>query len=330
MEGEGFLRAEDAYDLQETIRATTYAVMTKASYAAPPPSRIPYPVQILIVDTDKLDCVFETVGAYRLAKHCGDHKNLVGVHTTFKSSKNRNHLWIVMPSVSRVSLRSMITMTRSFRHGLPNAAAAAFLLRQTLEGLHCIHAAEGGHAHGSVCARNVYMDAECTTVKLGFGQLMCETAPCRMAPELAKDSKMVHGKAADIWDFGFFILELVYGCDEIPVSTYAGLESLLANDFYVGDAKSASPSFLRKLSLLSFGGREKKYDDEIVIKKRRSVMLESPLGDVAKQCLREDPAKRPTAKQLLEEHPYFNPTTTSNVKEIQKVLAQMKKACSCL
>ncbi|VFQ93705.1 unnamed protein product [Cuscuta campestris] len=323
MEGEEdgyFVRSEDGYTPKEILRTTAAAVLWKATAkpSTPPPLSQPEkPVQILTVDADKLECVYELTEEYKLAKRCR-HEHLVGVHVSFRS-KTDNRLWIVMPSVSRVSLRAMIASSPS---ALPEAGVGT-LLRQTLEGLDCVHAL-GDRPHGNVCAGCVYMaDGDFAAAKLGFRELMCErttkrAAECWVAPELARDPKTVHGKAADVWMFGLFALELVYGGD-IPVSTHKNVKAFLRDNLNVRTLSSSSsrPSFSWKLF-----GRFKKTKT-----KTKIVAISDLLGEVIRMCLREDPSKRPTTKQLLE-HEYFK-TTLSSSNKMKKALAdQLKKACT--
>ncbi|RAL42795.1 hypothetical protein DM860_009302 [Cuscuta australis] len=338
MEGEEegyFVRSEDGYTPKEIIRTTAAAVLWKAAAkpSTPPSSQPEKPVQILMVDADKLECVYELTEEYKLAKRCR-HEHLVGVHVSFRS-KADNRLWIVMPSVSRVSLRAMITSSPS---ALPEAGVGT-LLRQTLEGLDCVHAL-GDRPHGNVCAGCVYMaDGDFATAKLGFRELMCErttkrAAECWVAPELARDPKMVHGKAEDVWTFGLFALELVYG-GKIPVSTHENVKAPLRDNFNVKAPSSSSSSSRRPSFSWKLFGRLKTKAKT----KTKTVAISDLLGEVIRMCLREDPSKRPTTKQLLE-HEYFKTTLSSSNNgeesvlddknnKMNKALADLlKKACT--
>ncbi|RAL42877.1 unnamed protein product [Cuscuta campestris] len=295
-----FAPREDAYTPLQVIRATSGAVMAKSCVKP-----FEYPVQILVTAAgNELERA-----ATELASVCL-HRNILGVHVSFQSDSNKNQRWTVMPSVSRVPLKSLLAASPS---PLPESGVG-LLLRETLEGLEWLHRV-GGEAHGGVCADNVYMDAEQFWMpKLGFRELMCRkkknTAECWAAPE------RVHGKAADVWAFGLFALELVYG-GEIPASTYADLRRLLEDNF-VGPKTTWFPTSWNRLLLF----KNKK-------NKKEMVRISESLGYLIRDCLREDPRERPSSTQLLQEHPYFlgGSINGGSRKEVKEVLAnQFKKA----
>ncbi|CAH9099186.1 unnamed protein product [Cuscuta epithymum] len=323
-------RGEDGYVLdQQPIRTTSSGVMMKAAAVFKSPSSsdvLKVPVQILAVKTHKMECLYELLEAYKLAKRC-PHKNLVGLHVSFKNPRD-DRLWIVMSDVSRVSLRRMMT---SLPSPLPEPMRAS-ILRQTLEALDCIHTA-GDRAHGDVCAGLVYLDGkDFSKVKLGFRELMCEgvtkpPAECWVAPEFANDPKMAHGKAADVWMYGLFILEVLSG-GRVPVSTYKEVRDLVKGKNISVDfsSKKSNPSssIVKKVFGCGFNNCKK------MVKKKEILECSDSLADLIRQCLHEDPKRRPSCRQLLE-HPYFKPS--SNVErdyaiKVNKVLAlHLKKSC---
>ncbi|XP_019158797.1 PREDICTED: serine/threonine-protein kinase BLUS1-like [Ipomoea nil] len=311
-----FSREEHRYTPVETLRSTQNAVMLKVTYSSMASPKSEVPLQVLVVNTHKFDCVYELMKEYALARRCV-HKNLVAPHVSFTAAgvDRPGNLWVVMPLVSRVSLRSMMMMSSEFRNGLPEPVVA-FVLREILEGLDCIHrVGGGGNVHGNVCAGCIYMDEETTTVKLAFRSLTCEevTGPWRECKTEPGNSLPPYATAADIWSFGLLILELLFG--EIPVETHNGLQEFINNDVIIVPKSSGKYVYrMKPLCGRNPGGSGGGGDAE---------RLSGPLGEIIKECLRKDPKKRPTAQQLLE-HDYFK-LSKGKGKDVKKVLVRLQK-----
>nr|GMD31641.1 serine/threonine-protein kinase BLUS1-like [Ipomoea batatas] len=310
-----FSREENRYAPVETLRSTPSAVMLKVTYSS-------IPLQALVVNTHKFDSVYELTEEYTLARRCV-HKNVVAPHISFTAplgDERSGYLWVVMPLVSRFSLRSMMMMSPAFRSGLPEPVVG-FVLREILEGLDCIHRVGGGKVHGNVNAGCIYIDEEMKTVKLAFRSLTCEesTAPwreCKTEPEMTNPSLPPCAAAADIWAFGLLILELLYG--EIPVETHEELQEFINNNLIIVP-KSRKYVYLLKppcgRNPAGNGGAGR---------------VSGPLGEIIKECLRKDPKKRPTAQQLLE-HDYFKLSKGKGKGryDVKKVLVRLvAEACS--
>lgn len=322
-----FSPEEHRYAPVEILRSMRSAAMIKVLYvvqdssmASPSSSKSEVPLQVLIVNTDEFDCVYELTKEYTLARRCL-HKNLVAAHVSFTAAKPPGlglgdkpgqRLWVVMPLVSRVSLKSMMISSSEFRDGLPEPVIA-FVIGEILAGLNCIHSV-AGNVHGNVSAGCIYMDDE-STVKLAFRSLTCEeitAAPreCETAPEMTEPRQTSYGKAADIWGFGMLILELVFG--KTPVYTHDGLQLFIKNVIVPKPRKCVDS---RKLQ----GGRNPAGSGGVE-------SISDQLREIIRECLFKDPKKRPTAKELLE-HDYFKLSreTGSYDNDVKKVLVQLQK-----
>ncbi|XP_031092178.1 serine/threonine-protein kinase BLUS1-like [Ipomoea triloba] len=311
-----FSREENRYAPVETLRSTPSAVMLKVTYSSLTSPNSEVPLQALVVNTHKFDSVYELTEEYTLARRCV-HKNVVAPHVSFTAplgDERSGYLWVVMPLVSRFSLRSMMMMSPAFRSGLPEPVVG-FVLREILEGLDCIHRFGGGKVHGNVNAGCIYIDEEMTTVKLAFRSLTCEesTTPwreCKTEPEMTNPSLPPCAAAADIWAFGLLILELLYG--EIPVDTHDGLQEFINNDAIIVPKSRKYGYLLKPLCGRNPAGNG------------GAGRVSRPLGEIIKECLCKDPKKRPTTQQLLE-HDYFKLSKGKGRYDVKKVLVRLQK-----
>lgn len=308
-----YVRDHKAYELLGTIGSVEdYAAMYEARYAPNSEEEEEEIVEITIFDLDRVEDIYNLTNEVYIAKQCCHHQNVQGVYCSFMVE---NKLWVVMPLISGVSLKSMmlssfrhglrqrvvafglklmsmIMMLSSFRHGLLEQVVA-FVLKETLKALDCIHG-HGDHVHGNVDSDHVFVDKN-LNVKLGFHSLtnkirvLEETPSWMIDPDLTANLNKAHNQKSDIWMFGLLALDLFYGPND-----HEDLEFLAAS---IIDPKNYEAKFGRS------GNMKKKLPESL----RELVVL----------CLSRDPLKRPSTRELLN-HKFFKGYCSSNC-HVQKV-----------
>ncbi|KAK2974762.1 hypothetical protein RJ640_027123 [Escallonia rubra] len=263
--------------------------MYKANYLSVPEERS---VEEIIVGIKVLDPygvkdIYSLTREFYMAKQLSRTENIIGVHCSFL---HKNLLYLVMPFVHGVSLKSLVSS--SFPRGLPESEVA-FVLKETLMALSCIHAHR--FVHENVCSDCVFIDGESSAVKLGFHFLTLDkpdsstvsTEGLMVAPELLMDRTKARDQKADMWSIGLLALELHYG--RVPASNHGDLKSVVTA---IGDRRSLD--FVRKMVGSCFTASEAVH----------SKKMSSSLGDVIALCLSPFPSRRPTATELLD-HKFF-------------------------
>lgn len=303
-----YVRDHKAYELLGTIGSVEdYAAMYEARYAPNSEEEEEETVEINIFDLDRVEDIYNLTNQVYTARQCCHHQNIQGVYCSFMVE---NKLWVVMPLISRVSIKSMMLsslirrhglrqrvvafgfkLMSSFRHGLVEQVVA-FVLKETLKALDCIHG-HGDHVHGNVDSDHVFVDKN-LNVKLGFHSLtnkirvLEETPSWMIDPELTTNLNKAHNQKSDIWMFGLFALDLFYDHED--------LEFLAAS---LIEPKNYEAKF----------GRKKKLPESL----RELVVL----------CLSRDPLKRPSTRELLN-HKFFKGYCSSNF-HVQKVWRKLFK-----
>ncbi|KAK6117778.1 hypothetical protein DH2020_048480 [Rehmannia glutinosa] len=208
----------------------------------------------------KIEDIYSLTGEI-LEAEAFDHENTVNVHCSFKVM---DELWIIMPTLSRFSLRSVIRS--SFPKGI-RKKSVYFILKQTLKAL--------DYMHGKIsCIGISTLDVSSWTRNPGKGS----------------------SKASDVWMLGLLALELFYG--GIPAFDFEEFQFLvmgIEDEFGVLKKKEninnrrvlGSSRFTGKIGFLwCFSKRGKK--------------IPEALGEFVGVCLSRDPKKRPTTNQLME------------------------------
>ncbi|KAK6119417.1 hypothetical protein DH2020_046833 [Rehmannia glutinosa] len=207
-----FNRDNDHYILGAGGLSTTnhMATVYKANYVNPN-TGIQTPIGVKMFNLDKIEDIYSLAGEI-LEAEAFDHENTVNVHCSFKVM---DELWIIMPTLPRFSLRSVIRS--SFPKGIPKKSVY-FILKQTLKALDYMHGKN--KLHRNIDAGCIFLDEE-SRVKLAFRSLTYEENYSNespggypgwtMAPELMIDYRKGSSKATDVWMLGLLALELFYG-----------------------------------------------------------------------------------------------------------------------
>ncbi|KAL0282427.1 UNVERIFIED_CONTAM: Mitogen-activated protein kinase kinase kinase kinase [Sesamum radiatum] len=248
-------------------------------------------VGIKIVNSYEIEDIYSLATEVHEAESC-DHENVVKVHCSFKY---QGQLWIVMPPLPRLSIRSMIRA--SFPRGLPENAVA-FILKETLKALNYMHGKN--RLHQNLGADCLFLDGT-SRVKVAFRSLTYDQnsndlnssvfPDWMIAPELMIDYRKGQSKATDIWMFGLLALELFYG--RIPASNLEEFQSfVLGIDDKLRMLKKnqgiVGSGLFRKIGVFScFSNKDRK-------------KISKPLVEVMAACLSREPKKRPTTNQLME------------------------------
>ncbi|KAL2233950.1 serine/threonine-protein kinase BLUS1-like [Sesamum indicum] len=308
-----FPRGKDQYALSAVIGVAEAGIMHRAKHVNPA-TRDEVAVSIKIVNAYEIEDIYSLAREVHEAESC-DHENMVKVHCSFK---NQDQLWIVMPPLPRLSIRSMIRS--SFPRGLPENTVA-FILKETLKALNYMH--EKNRLHQNLGADCLFLDGT-SRVKVAFRSLTYDQSSndlnssvfpdWMIAPELMIDYRKGQSKATDIWMFGLLALELFYG--RIPASNFEEFQLLVLgiDDKFRMLKKNrgvVGSGLFGKIGVFScFSTKDKKN-------------ISKPLGEVLAACLSREPKKRPTTNQLME-YKLFQRCFTE--KEIS--LAKLKKACT--
>ncbi|KAK4411348.1 Serine/threonine-protein kinase pakC [Sesamum angolense] len=239
-------------------------------------------VGIKIVNSYEIEDVYSLATEVHEAESC-DHENVVKVHCSFKY---QGQLWIVMPPLPRLSIRSMIRA--SFPRGLPENAVA-FILKETLKALNYMHGKN--RLHQNLGADCLFLDGT-SRVKVAFRSLTYDQnsndlnsgvlPDWMIAPELMIDYRKGQSKATDIWMFGLLSLELFYG--RIPASNLEEFQSLvLGIDDKLRMLKKnqgiVGSGLFRKIGVFScFSNKDRK-------------KISKPLVEVMAACLSREPKK---------------------------------------
>ncbi|KAK6119411.1 hypothetical protein DH2020_046841 [Rehmannia glutinosa] len=294
---EKFNRNKDHYTTFSATVSTTdnTATICIANYVNPA-TGIQIPVGVKMFNLHKIEDIYSLTGEI-LEAEAFDHENTVNVHCSFKV---KDELWIIMPTLPRFSLRSVIRS--SFPKGIPKKSVY-FILKQTLKALDYMHGKN--KLHRNIDAGCIFLDEE-SRVKLAFRSLTYEEnysnespggyPSWTMAPELMFDYRKGSSKASDVWMLGLLALELFYG--GIPAFDFEEFQFLvmgIEDEFGVLKKKEninnrrvlGSSRFTGKFGFLScFSKRGKK--------------IPEALGEFVGVCLSRDPKKRPTTNQLME------------------------------
>nr|DAD19822.1 TPA_asm: hypothetical protein HUJ06_021285 [Nelumbo nucifera] len=179
-----------------------------------------------------------------------------------------------MPFMSGGSLQSIISS--SFPDGLPEPCIA-IVLRETLNAPMYLH--DQGQVHRDIKAGNILVASD-GSIKLSDFDVSAKFngvagTPYWMAPEVIH-SHTGYSFKADIWTFGITALELAHG--RPPLS-------------------HLPPS---KTLVMRFATKFQDYGKNTKDKSRFSKNFK----EMVKDCLNQDPSKRPTAEMLLK-HPFL-------------------------
>ncbi|KAL3618690.1 hypothetical protein CASFOL_037509 [Castilleja foliolosa] len=279
------------YQLISSSTNKSTSTTFKANHVSPSDGSI-IPVTVKILDTYKYKFIFSVTSEIHEAETY-KHENIVNVHCSFTFN---DHLWIIMPPLSRLSLRSIIRS--SFPNGL-SEVSIFFVLKDTLEALNHMHATNKLHQNLDVGC--IFFDSDSKFIKVALRSLTCEESysdefsggypSWTVAPELTFDrTKRLRSKESDVWMLGLLALELFYG--RIPVSDFEEFKVLvLAIDDEFGAVKRKGKNrwVLRKQGKLGFGscfrGGGKK--------------IPEALGGFMAACLSRDPEKRATTGMLM-------------------------------
>ncbi|KAL0464725.1 UNVERIFIED_CONTAM: Mitogen-activated protein kinase kinase kinase kinase [Sesamum latifolium] len=304
---------KEQYALSAVIGVAEAATMHRAKHVNPA-TRDEVTVGIKIVNSYEIEDIYSLAREVHEAESC-DHENMVKVHCSFK---NQDQLWIVMPPLPRLSIRSM--MRSSFPRGLPKNTVA-FIMKETLKALNYMHGKN--RLHQNLGADCLFLDAT-SRVKVAFRSLTYDQSTNHLsssvypdwtiAPELMIDYREGQSKATDIWMFGLLALELFYG--RIPASNFEEFQSLVLGI----DDKFGT---LKKNQGIVNSGLFGKIGDFSCFSTKHRKKISKPLGEVMAACLSREPKKRPTTNQLME-YKLFQRCFTE--KEIS--LAKLKKACA--
>jgi serine/threonine protein kinase/class 3 adenylate cyclase len=206
------------------------------------------------------------------------HENIVGY---LSSAIVDGKLLVVMEYISGGSLHSLISEFK----GMPAMTAKRYL-RDTLKGLHYLHAAD--IVHRDIKPQNVLIliDGSCKLTDFGTSQRLSklsststmEGTPQYMAPEASKGRAE---KASDVWSFGILMAQLLTG--ELP---------------WPNDGCFIPMRFIYMLG----------NDDKMI---PMVSQLSPDAQEIVRWCCTRDPAKRPTVDELLAQ-PYFASATTAS------------------
>nr|DAD39116.1 TPA_asm: hypothetical protein HUJ06_013439 [Nelumbo nucifera] len=238
-------------------------------------------VAIKAIDLDRSKANLDDIRREAKTMSLLSHPNILRAHCSFTVHR---HLWVVMPFMSGGSLQSIISS--SFPDGLPEPCIT-IVLRETLNALMYLH--DQGQLHRDIKAGNILVasDGSIKLADLGVSASIYERSPSSMkfndvaatpywmAPEVIQTHTGYSFKA-DIWTFGITALELAHG--RPPLS-------------HLPPSKSLMMRFATKFQ--DYGKNTK---DKSKFSKNFKEMV--------KDCLNQDPSKRPTAEKLLK-HPFF-------------------------
>ncbi|CAL4907054.1 unnamed protein product [Urochloa decumbens] len=298
-----------SYRLLCKIGSGVSAVVYKALCLAPPPgsspSSAPAVVAIKAIDLERSRANLDDVWREAKAMALLSHRNVLRAHCSFTVG---THLWVVMPFMAAGSLHSILS--HGFPDGLPEPCVAA-VLRDTLHALCYLHGQ--GRIHRDIKAGNILVGAD-GCVKLadfGVSASIYETPPpaasCGlselagtpywMAPEVIH-SHVGYGVKADIWSFGITALELAHG--RPPLSHLPPSKSMLlriTSRVRLEDSVAAEET-----------------TPAAADKTRKKKRFSRAFRDMVSSCLRQEPARRPSAEKLLR-HPFFKQGSRSNSRE---------------
>ncbi|CAL4892532.1 unnamed protein product [Urochloa decumbens] len=316
-----------SYRLLCKIGSGVSAVVYKALCLAPPPgssSPSPAVVAIKAIDLERSRANLDDVWREAKAMALLSHRNVLRAHCSFTVG---THLWVVMPFMAAGSLHSILS--HGFPDGLPEPCVAA-VLTDTLHALCYLHGQ--GRIHRDIKAGNILVDADGSIKLADFGVSAsiydaadgavssaaapgAKTAapavgcfselagtPYWMAPEVIH-SHVGYGVKADIWSFGITALELAHG--RPPLSHLPPSKSMLlriTSRVRLEDAADEAPAAASKT--------------------RKKKRFSRAFRDMVSSCLRQEPARRPSAEKLLR-HPFFKQGCRSNSREylVRNVLA---------
>ncbi|XP_019055417.1 PREDICTED: serine/threonine-protein kinase BLUS1-like, partial [Nelumbo nucifera] len=240
-------------------------------------------VAIKAIDLDRSKANLDYIRREANTRSLLSHPNILRAQSHCSFTVDR-HLWVVMPFMSGGSLQSIISS--SFPDGLPEPCIA-IILRETLNTLMYLH--DQGQVHRDIKAGNILVasDGSIKLADFGVSASIYEPSPSSMkfngvagipywmAPEVIY-SHTGYSFKADIWTFGITALELSHG--RPPLS-------------HLPPSKSLVMKFATK-----FQDYRKNTKDKSKFSKNFKEMV--------KDCLNQDPSKRPTAEMLLK-HPFL-------------------------
>jgi serine/threonine protein kinase len=282
---------KDKYILGKQIGRGSFADVYNASVEETDEAVAVKIINFDIIKNDDLTDIKKEVSIMKLS-----HPNIMHACATFLVNQS---LWIVMPFMDYGSCADIIKMVHP--KGIKDEVLVISILKQLLEGLEHLH--KNHVIHRDIKGGNILIDKN-GIIKLadfGVSTILSENrkgartftgTPCWMAPEVLEQGD-TYDQSADIWSFGIFILELLYGYpphikhDPIKAIMMILQEKPPTCDLYT-DEKNPSSSFRKMLS----------------------------------KCLKKRPHKRHTVTQLLKcslfkkakgngyvaEHLFKNPT----------------------
>lgn len=195
-----------------------------------------YFVSIKIMDLENISTSFEDIlQEVQTMRLCND-PNVLRCYCSFVHSAQ---LWLVTQFMDKGSCLRVLRESASPNVGLGlgmNEDALAYILRETLQGLHYLH--QNGQIHRDVKCGNILLDAQGNVRLADFGVSgwilrfgeRHETVrtfvgtPCWMAPEVMEQVDG-YDHRADIWSIGITALELAKGF--APYSKFAPMRVLV-------------------------------------------------------------------------------------------------------
>jgi serine/threonine-protein kinase OSR1/STK39 len=192
-------------------------------------------VSIKIMDLENVGTSFDDILQEVQTMTLSDDRNVLRCYCSFVS---RDQLWLVTQYMAKGSCLRVMTLGGEL-YGLGRGLceeALAYILRETLKGLHYLHAS--GQIHRDIKCGNILLDAEGAVRLADFGVSGWTLSrgqrrenvrtfvgtPCWMAPEVMEQVDG-YDHRADIWSIGITALELAKGT--APYAKYAPMRVLV-------------------------------------------------------------------------------------------------------